>query len=199
MADTMRYDFATMMAIYDLLHESAYGLAVSPPSPTSIAKINAHLDIELPGRLIDFASYSSRYGCWGASLGEDYRSDNHIIRINSRYKRMRRRRHGGRWRAAKPESYVVLNEAHDDDCICLDRDSKDERTGEYHILYWYPGMTAGDPCWDDFEAYLHHITIQQVWNLLNDRTSKGHVRARSMAVIEKAEAILGEQILKLRE
>ncbi len=106
------------------------------PRPTkhSIAKINEHFGIVLPYSLLEFVRCWRASGTLLASLGPDYDSYNHIIRINSYWRHRRRTRR-------IPNNLVVFNLSHDEDCDCFDVSRFDSATGEYAIQYWFPGTT----------------------------------------------------------
>ncbi len=118
------------------------------PKPTndSIEKINDHFGIQLPGALIEFARHSNSFSSWFASIGPDFDSHTHIIRINSFWRRRRKTRR-------IPTDLVIINLGHDEDCDCLDVSSYDPESGEYEIQYWCPEVSNGKR-WQDFHTYI---------------------------------------------
>lgn len=119
------------------------------PRPTkhSIAKINEHFGIGLPHSLLEFVRCWHSSGILFASLGTDYGSFNHIIRINSYWRHRRRTRR-------IPRNLVVINQCHDEDCDCLDLAKFDSTTGEYAIQYWFPG-TTDEIVYSSFPEYIN--------------------------------------------
>ena len=117
------------------------------PTKQSIAKINEHFGIALPHSFLEVVRCWRSSGNHFASLGADYDSPNHIIRINSywRQRRMTRR---------IPRNFVVINQCHDEDCDCLDLARFDSTSGEYAIRYWFPGQS--DECgYSSFPEYMN--------------------------------------------
>ena len=124
----------------DRLIEKANALPLSQhsfqhPRPTefSIRQINEHFQMILPGSLLEFVRSWRASGRWFASLGDDFASPEHIIRINSYWRRRRLTRR-------IPHNFVVFNLCHDEDCDCFSLDGYDRASGEYEIRYWYPGF-----------------------------------------------------------
>ena len=105
------------------------------PRPTqfSIRRINEHFRITLPESLLEFVRSWRSSGNWFASLGDDYDSPFHIIRMNSYWRRRRPTRR-------IPRNFVIFNLGHDEDCDCFNLDVYDPASGEYEIRYWYPGF-----------------------------------------------------------
>jgi len=118
------------------------------PTESSLQRINAHFGISLPLDLVEFAAHSRNFGHWFASLGDDYTSTKHIIRINSYWRRRRRTR-------AAPRGLVIINIGFDDDLDCIDISSLDRAAGEYAIRYWSPGVeAAGLRVYGSFREYV---------------------------------------------
>jgi hypothetical protein len=128
------------------------------PTASSIAKINAHFDCVLPKPFVLFAQKSTQFSSWFSALGRNFESADHIVRINSLYRKKRQRRNG-QWVYAKPRNLVIINLGFDADCDCLDLDAFDPETGEYQIRYWSPGVAeSAAAAAPSFEAYiLKHI------------------------------------------
>jgi hypothetical protein len=120
--------------VFDLL--MAHTFETSPPTPASIARINAELGIELPASLVDFARRSQKFGAWFCSLGEDYDNFLHILEMNRLFK-ARQRSGYKRWQRMPPH-LVIFNHGHDDDCDCFDLRLPRSPQGEYWIAYWSP-------------------------------------------------------------
>lgn len=130
-----------------------YGRQVARPSEWSIRKINAHFNFVLPPDLITFAKHARLFDGWFASLGDDYASPSHIIRINSYWRRRRPKR-------AIPRNLVVINRGFDDDLDCLDISSFDSSTGEYAIRYWCPGIDENDATRIRYGSFREYIEAQ---------------------------------------
>ena len=121
------------------------------PRPTefSIRRISEHFHMTLPGSLLEFVRSWRASGRWFASLGDDYESPEHIIRINSYWKRRRVTRR-------LPHNFVVFNLCHDEDCDCFNLDGYDRASGEYEIQYWYPGFSEVV----SYPSLLHYMDLQ---------------------------------------
>jgi hypothetical protein len=109
------------------------------PRPTShsIAKISEHFGMTLPASLREFVVGWRSSGSWFAGFGPDYHSRDHVIRINSYWRRRRKTRR-------LPRHFVIVNRGFDEDCDCLDLTTFDPVTGEYAIRYWSPGISDGE-------------------------------------------------------
>jgi len=121
------------------------------PRPTefSLRRINEHFQMTLPQSLLEFVRSWRASGTWFASLGDDYDSPQHIIRINSYWRRRRMTRR-------LPHSLVVFNLCHDDDCDCFNLDAYDAASGEYEVRYWRPGLAEVI----SYPSLLHHMDFQ---------------------------------------
>src|SRR3954469_5593881 len=121
------------------------------PRPTefSIRRISEHFQISLPQSLLEFVRSWRASGTWFASLGDDYDSPLHIIRINSYYRRRRMTRR-------LPRNLVIFNQCHDEDCDCFNLEAYDPATGEYEIRYWYPGFDEVV----SYPSFLHYMDFQ---------------------------------------
>jgi hypothetical protein len=97
----------------------------SPPTEFSIKQIEEELKIRLPPLFIEVAQSCPLYGGWFGSIGEDFRSHNHMLRIN----------HGLREDGLSPR-YVLLNHGHDGDCDAWDCDAHPTSADESPILYF---------------------------------------------------------------
>jgi len=127
-----------------------------PPTSRSVRRINKTLAIELPESLIEFAKRSRACVRWMSSLGEDFDSPHHILRVYSRVRRIRRRAlgSGGKWEYVKPPSFVPINKGHDDDFECLVTSERNPETGEYPIQYWSPPRILGPTRNASFPEYM---------------------------------------------
>jgi hypothetical protein len=103
------------------------------PTPQSIDRINQHFGIQLPLQLVESVRSWHHSGTWFASLGPDYASCHHIIRINRYWRRRRRTRR-------LPNHLIIINLGYDEDFDCLDINSPDAESGGYMIQYWSPGI-----------------------------------------------------------
>lgn len=153
---TMTIPIADLARAYDALHPRTSEKWPFPPTTSSIRRINQTLSIQLPASLAWFVSNSSACHHWLASLGEDYDSHRHILRMASRTRRFRRRALGGSgtWEYVKPASFIAINHGYDHDYDCLDVNSFDASTGEYAIQYWAPPRMFGNCRFDSFPDYM---------------------------------------------
>jgi hypothetical protein len=119
------------------------------PNEFSIRRINEHFEMALPETLLEFVRSWRDSGRWFASLGDDYESPEHIIRINSYWRRRRVTRR-------LPHNFVVFNLCHDEDCDCFNLDAHDRASGEYEIRYWYPGFEEVV----SYPTLLHYMDLQ---------------------------------------
>jgi hypothetical protein len=128
----------------------------SAPTLASVETINAALGMRLPESLLDFAARSRSFDSWFASLGEDYTSPNHILVINRRLHKIRRRVPGahGRWEFAAPRHFIALNRGFDSDFDCFDTSAPPETGGEFPIQYWSTPRIFGEVQQPDFPTYL---------------------------------------------
>lgn len=98
-----------------------------PPTPRSVAAIQAHFGIQLPRSLIALAQESVHFGAYFAGLGEDQGSPTHIIRINGSWRRRRRTKR-------LPRDLVAINLGFDEDLDCLVHPGGDDGV----VVYWCP-------------------------------------------------------------
>ena len=129
-------------------------LEVEPPTQKSIARINDHFQCQLPQSIIDFALKSKSYGGWFTSLGEDYESHNHIIRVNSRCKKIRKRTTDKKWKNLMPKNYVSITVGFDEYYDCFDLQSRNSLDGEYNIVCLNDRLTNFDR-YNSFYEYLN--------------------------------------------
>jgi hypothetical protein len=129
-----------------------------PPTKQSLEVIREHFGVGLPPTLVDFARNTRAFAHWFASLSDDYQDPWHIIRVNSRAKRIRRRKKG-RWQNAKPHHLLVINRGHDDDFDCLDFRTRDSSTGECSLRYWAPNVEDTHIA-DTFQEYVEQLVSE---------------------------------------
>lgn len=67
-----------------------------------------------------------------------------------------------------PSNLIVINQCHDDDCVCLDLAGFDQVSGEYVIRYWSPG-TADRFIYSSFPEYM--INWLDHWHSSGERNS----------------------------
>ena len=111
------------------------GIAVhAHPLPTekSVSKIEEHFKIKLPKLLLQLAEHGKNFSSRFLSLGSDFESHSHIIRVNSYWRRRRRTKR-------VPENLVVLTQGWMDNRFwCLDCSAPDEHKSDYAIQFWCP-------------------------------------------------------------
>lgn len=102
------------------------------PTAGSIARINGHFGIELPPALHAFAIGSRSFSSFFASLGPDYDSPAHIIRINSHWHRRRRTRR-------RPDELVIFTQGFMDDRFwCFDKSAPSISEPGCVVRFWCP-------------------------------------------------------------
>lgn len=101
------------------------------PTAASLSRVEAHFGIALPPLLIALARGSRHFGRRFASLGTDYDSPLHIIRINSHWRRRRRTRR-------VPRGFVIVTNEHDDRHWCLDTNEPADGDDRYPLQFWTP-------------------------------------------------------------
>ncbi len=180
-----------LVKLFDLLANGGL-FDVQPPTDESIEHINRHFGISLPESLIEFAKRSKQFGTWFASLGEDYNNPFHIIRINRLFKRMRRQAHGDKWRPAKPKAYILINHGHDDDCDCLDAANWNKESGEYQIVYWYPGIKEIEERYKSFSDYIEAFVLNKIQYHYDNKNSSGQLRRNSREMVKEIDKILSQ-------
>lgn len=181
------YPLDKMSGLFDVVSTSCFHV-IAPPTRASIRKINEHFGVPLPPSMVDFVQSVQCYGSLFAGLGEDYNNQMHIIKINSQYRKMRRRKHGDKWRRALPREFIVINHGHDDDCNCIDTGDWNAASGEYRLTYWCPGLEQFDHKDDSF---LHYINRQLMYRAKHYAKYRNY-SDRNRDVYEKITRILGE-------
>lgn len=131
------------------------GIEARKPKATSIRCINDKLGIKLPKSLLEFVS-KSKSNDWLASLGDDYDSPFHIIKINKHCRSIRRRviKGKGKWEKVFPSHFVAIPLGHDDDYSCIDLSKYNPDAGEYAIQYWAPPRIFREEMHPDFCTYM---------------------------------------------
>ncbi|MBU6954512.1 SMI1/KNR4 family protein [Hahella sp. NBU794] len=184
----MMYSLEKLAEVNDMV--SGYVCHQEKPTLDSINRVNEHFGFSLPQGLIDFAMLSAKFGSFFASLGEDYYNHYHIIRVNRIFRRLRRRAHGDKWRAAKPKPYIVINHGHDRCCDCIDTSDWNEAIQEYRIVFWYPGAKEVEYRYDSFLHYINHHVMAHANYHLNNINSSGNIRTPSREVAERLKRVL---------
>ncbi|HSX58859.1 MAG TPA: hypothetical protein VLF18_01550 [Tahibacter sp.] len=92
---------------FNALDDSLYFPHWPKPTDGSLSRIEAHFGVKLPPLLVSLARNSRRFGQRFASIGPNHDSPQHIIRINSYWRRRRRTRR-------VPRGYVIVTDEHDD-------------------------------------------------------------------------------------
>ncbi len=150
-----------LIAAYNALHEHRdQSEWAFPPTQTSLERISEILKIRLPDALIEFSTETGATGRWLASLGEDYTSFCHILKLNKFCRKLRRRKIGGhgQWEFVKPQNFIVFNRGFDQDYDCFDTSAYNAESGEYEIQYWSPPRIFGDTRYKSFNDYMEsHI------------------------------------------
>jgi hypothetical protein len=132
--NAMRQGTLTVMSPEELAEQ--YERSIGPvyhsaerPTFESVATIEAQLGCKLPNSLVRFASAAPNYGNWLASIGPDYDSPTHILKINS-----------DNYIQHKPGNFVIINIGFDEDYECMDTQTYHPETDEYLITYWSPDV-----------------------------------------------------------
>ena len=103
-----------------------------PATERSVSRIEKALRFKLPKDFIELSRLSLNYGVHLGSIGEDYQSHNHLLRLNEGF-------HDSELQAevpavALPADWVIINHGHDGACDCFDI-ADPGRDGEYPIYY----------------------------------------------------------------
>jgi hypothetical protein len=102
--------FELLSASFEPWGSSAY--PSRPPTNESVRRINAELGITLPPLFIEMAAACSSYGGWFNSIGDDFDSHLHILKMNSMFRE-----------EGLPPRYVLFNHGHDGDCDAWDTEA----------------------------------------------------------------------------
>ena len=119
--------FQELIAAYDQAVDRSWDEPHRRPTPFSIKRIEQHFGLRLPPLLIELARASKSFSSIFTSLGADYEAHDHIVRVNSYWRRRRRTRR-------IPRSYVILTQGHDNHFWCLDK----HEAGETAMQFWCP-------------------------------------------------------------
>ncbi|MBL8297148.1 MAG: SMI1/KNR4 family protein [Rhodanobacteraceae bacterium] len=127
----MDIDLFQLIARYNELNAGSSAYACPKPTAGSLSRIETHFGIRLPRPLIALARGSRYFGPRFASLGANYESPLHIIRINSHWRRRRRTRR-------LPRGLVIITTDHDDNYWCLDTSQTASGDDAYPLQFWSP-------------------------------------------------------------
>jgi hypothetical protein len=120
------------------------------PTPASIAQVNAHFGVILPHELIQLAAESRSYSSWFASVGPDFMSPTHIVRINSYWRQRRRKRR-------IPPNLVAFTIGFDDEFWCFEKTTPSDGLA---VQFWSPHeIVYSNPeppttAYESFQLYL---------------------------------------------
>jgi hypothetical protein len=84
----------------------------APPTPASLSRIEKTLGLRIPAIYAELARVAPNYGVWFGSIGPDFDSHNHILKLNEAFHR------GDDEFAPLPPNFILLNHGHDGDCDC---------------------------------------------------------------------------------
>jgi len=104
----------------------------TPATAESIAYIEGKLKLTIPRDFVELSRLASNYGVWFGSIGDDFQSHNHLLRLNEAF-------HDAALQAeaaciALPVHWVLINHGHDGACDCFDI-AAPEKDGEYPIYH----------------------------------------------------------------
>ncbi len=119
----------------------------------SRALIEERIGAALPDALVEFAELSVAFPQWFASLGEHTTDPWHLLHLEARTRRIRRRK-SGKWRPIRPPSLIPITVGFDGDFDCLDLSRPSCVPGEFEICYWSTPATDGCAYQLDFRSYL---------------------------------------------
>jgi hypothetical protein len=98
-----------------------------PATKDSVTRIETILKVTLPSDFVEFSRLVHNYGVWFGSIGDDYQSHNHLLKLNAAFHEPEP------GSVALPEGWVLINHGHDGDCDCLDVSGGSST--EYPIYY----------------------------------------------------------------
>lgn len=107
------------------------GFGLRQPTPESVERISAELEVQIPDELVTLASQTPSYGGWFGGLGDDFDHPAHMLSLNQEFHDPEQEEGD----APLPEHLVLLNHGHDGDCDCWDTRSINP-TGEHPIVYY---------------------------------------------------------------
>jgi len=99
-----------------------------PATEQSIVHIESTLKFTIPQDFVEFSRLVPNYGVWFGSIGDDYASHNHLLRLNEAFHQAE----GSS--VALPAHWGLINHGHDGDCDCFDIRNVGS-SGEYPIYY----------------------------------------------------------------
>ena len=124
------------------------------PTRESVGRINSHFRIILPELLVALGQGAKNYSAIFASIGTDYGSAAHIIRLNSYWRRRRRTRR-------IPAYLVIITQGFmDDQFWCLNISRMGPGLDPYPVQFWcpvrldYPSEERPALWYPSFEAFL---------------------------------------------
>lgn len=145
-------EWAKLIEIFSICNQPyARAYKASPPTEDSIRRINQVLEVTLPPALIRFAEECPTYGTWFASIGADYESYMHILKLNEAF------REPDDESKPLPPGLILINHGHDGACDCLDTKAFNEQSKEYPIRYWNQSKgLASSTAYATFHEYIEH-------------------------------------------
>ena len=150
-----------------------------PPTFDSVNHINQALGIKLPDSFIQFATACPHYVVWFASIGDDFDSPLHIVRLNELF-------HAPSGDVADylPPWLVMFNYGHDGDCDCFDSRVLQE-SGEHPLFYYSVSLSSPQrqpfeprPLNQTFHDYLEELATRMAHDY---KTSRRRNRNRTNA------------------
>jgi hypothetical protein len=121
----------------------------------TFTKIEKHFGIKLPDELRYLSTHLHSFTTIFASLGNDFNSRDHIVKINSYWRRRRRTR-------KLPNHFIIFSKDHDADCYCFKIDPEKKILAN-EIYYWTPGILP-EPMADSFMLFLDDYAKRKIRN-----------------------------------
>lgn len=126
------------------------GFGLRQPTPASIERISAALELQVPDELVTLAAAAPSYGGWFGGLGDDFDHPQHILTLN-RDIHDSEQEEGD---APLPAHLILLNHGQDGDCDCWDTRSTGP-AGEHPIVYYDFAMRQ--PSQDAHDSFLSYL------------------------------------------